>query len=78
MKRVKPVDTNFCRLLKGKNPYGMLEGGENDWLAFDDANTIFWCVKHWVPVGLTMGRSSQAGALKRGHASSAGIEDHLW
>lgn len=45
MKRIKPVDTKFCRFLKGKNPFGTVEGGSNDWYVFDDANTIFWCVK---------------------------------
>ena len=45
MKRVKPVDTKFCRFLKAKNPFGTLEGGENDWYVLEDANTIYWCVK---------------------------------
>ena len=45
MKRVKPTDTNFCRFLKAKNPFGNLEGGANDWYVYDDANTIYWCVK---------------------------------
>ena len=45
MKRVKPENTNFCRFLKAKNPYGTLEGGANDWYVIDDANSIYWCVK---------------------------------
>ena len=45
MKRVKSIDTNFCRYLKAKNPFGTLEGGTGDWYVFDDANTIYWCVK---------------------------------
>lgn len=45
MKSVKPVDTKFCRFLKAKNPFGTLEGGDNDWYVLEDANTIYWCVK---------------------------------
>lgn len=45
MKKISPIDTQFCRFLKAKNPFGALEGGQNDWYMLDDANTIFWCVK---------------------------------
>jgi hypothetical protein len=45
MKSVKPVDAKFCRFLKAKNPFGTIEGGDNDWYVMEDANTIYWCVK---------------------------------
>ncbi len=45
MKKVNPVDTKFCRFLKAKNPFGTLEGGDNDWYVLEDSNTIYWCVK---------------------------------
>ncbi|NJN27988.1 MAG: hypothetical protein HC819_19455 [Cyclobacteriaceae bacterium] len=45
MKRVTPLETKFCRFLKAKNPFGTLEGGNDDWYTYDDANTIYWCVK---------------------------------
>ena len=45
MKVVKPIDTRFCKFLKAKNPFGTIEGGGNDWYTYDDANTIYWCVK---------------------------------
>jgi hypothetical protein len=45
MKTVKPLNTKFCKFLKAKNPFGTLEGGSNEFYTFDDANTIYWCVK---------------------------------
>lgn len=45
MEKIKPIDMKFCRFLKAKNPFGTLEGGSNDWYVYDDANTIYWCVK---------------------------------
>ena len=45
MKKVNAIDTKFCRFLKAKNPFGTLEGGDNDWYVQEDANTIYWCVK---------------------------------
>jgi hypothetical protein len=35
----------LCRYLKGKNPFGTLEGGDQPWRVTDDPNTIYWCVK---------------------------------
>ncbi|WP_299529934.1 hypothetical protein [Ulvibacterium sp.] len=35
---------NICKFLRARNPYGMMEGGENPWLLLDDANTICWCI----------------------------------
>jgi len=35
----------FCRFLKAKNSFGMLEGGDNHWFEIADASTQFWCVK---------------------------------
>lgn len=40
-----PDNAQFCRFLKAKNPFGTLEGGNHDWVTYDDANTIYWCVK---------------------------------
>lgn len=37
--------TTYCKFLRGKNPYGILEGGENPWLIPFESNTITWCVK---------------------------------
>jgi hypothetical protein len=45
MKEVKPLDIKHCRYLKSKNPFGTLEGGDNPRFVYDDANTIYWCVK---------------------------------
>ena len=35
----------FCRDLRAKNPFGLLEGGENPWRLFEDSNTISWCIR---------------------------------
>ncbi|MCB9271283.1 MAG: hypothetical protein H6561_17260 [Lewinellaceae bacterium] len=40
-----PEQKVYCRHLRAKNPYGMMEGGEHPWYLLDDSNTIFWCVK---------------------------------
>lgn len=45
MKKIDPLNTKFCRFLKAKNPFGTLEGGQHEWYTYDDANTIYWCVK---------------------------------
>ncbi|MGK7393382.1 MAG: hypothetical protein ACNS62_02375 [Candidatus Cyclobacteriaceae bacterium M3_2C_046] len=45
MQKIDPTKTPFCRFLKAKNPYGTLEGGNQGWFTYDDANTIYWCVK---------------------------------
>jgi len=45
MNEGKPVNRNFCRFLKSKNPFGTFQGGDDDSFVLDDANTIFWCVK---------------------------------
>ncbi|WP_422082294.1 hypothetical protein [Ulvibacterium sp.] len=39
-----PNKKNICKFLRARNPYGMMEGGENPWLLLDDANTICWCI----------------------------------
>lgn len=36
--------SGLCRLLKGKTPYGSLEGGNIPWLLLEDAATIYWCL----------------------------------
>lgn len=41
---IKPVDHAICKYLRARNPYGMMEGGEDPWLLLDDANTICWCI----------------------------------
>ena len=41
----KTEHNKLCRNLRIKNPYGMLEDGENDWLLLDDINSICWCIK---------------------------------
>ncbi|MDN5213497.1 hypothetical protein QQ020_15610 [Fulvivirgaceae bacterium BMA12] len=45
MKNIEPSNIKFCRFLRSKNPYGSLEGGENEWYLIDDANSICWCIK---------------------------------
>ena len=45
MQKIQPNNTPFCRFLKAKNPFGTLEGGNQEWFTYDDANTIYWCVK---------------------------------
>ncbi len=45
MKNSKTERTDICRYLKGKNPFGTLEGGSQPWTVTDDPNTIYWCVK---------------------------------
>jgi len=44
MKDLKPVEGKICKYLRARNPYGMMEGGENPWYLLDDANTICWCI----------------------------------
>ncbi len=44
MKEIKPIKGKICKYLRARNPYGMMEGGENPWLLLDDANTISWCI----------------------------------
>ncbi len=44
MKEIKPIEGRICKCLRGRNPYGMTEGGENPWYLLDDANTIYWCI----------------------------------
>ena len=45
MKVVKPLNTKFCRFLKAKNPFGTVEGGSSEFYTYDEANTIYWCIK---------------------------------
>lgn len=45
MKEVKPLNVQYCRFLKAKNPFGTVEGGGHEWYTYDDANTIYWCIK---------------------------------
>ena len=47
----KPDKKGICKSLRARNPYGMMEGGENPWLLLDDANTISWCVSSGGAVG---------------------------
>ena len=44
MDHSKPGNLSICKFLRARNPYGMMEGGENPWLLLDDANTISWCI----------------------------------
>lgn len=37
--------SGYCKYLRAKNPYGLLEGGENPWLIPFESNTICWCIK---------------------------------
>ncbi|MGI9530618.1 hypothetical protein [Lutimonas sp.] len=42
---MKSKNNSICKYLRARNPYGMMEGGEQPWLLLDDANTICWCIK---------------------------------
>ena len=44
MEENKPSKKSICKFLRARNPYGMMEGGEQPWLLMDDANTICWCI----------------------------------
>lgn len=41
----------YCRYLRGKNAYGLLEGGDKPFLNFDPATTTYWCLRTMGPVG---------------------------
>ncbi len=45
MPKEKEKSPLYCKFLRAKNPYGLLEGGENPWLLPFESNTICWCVK---------------------------------
>ncbi len=45
MERNKTTNKIICRYLRAKSPFGSFEGGENEWLFMDDANTICWCIQ---------------------------------
>jgi hypothetical protein len=51
MKHEKNTAARACRYLKSKNQFGSLEGGDEPFVTFDDANAIYWCVKSIGPVG---------------------------
>ncbi len=44
MEDTTPGKKGICKFLRARNPYGMMEGGENPWHLLDDANTICWCI----------------------------------
>lgn len=44
MAEKKPIKLSICKFLRARNPYGMMEGGDNPWYLLDDANTICWCI----------------------------------
>jgi hypothetical protein len=48
---IKPLNNKFCRYLKAKSPYGLIEGGGHPWYLLDKANTICWCIKSSHGVG---------------------------
>ena len=51
MEENKPNKLSICKFLRARNPYGMMEGGDNPWLLLDDANTICWCISSAGAVG---------------------------
>ncbi len=51
MDKSKPSKISICKFLRARNPYGMMEGGDNPWLLLDDANTICWCINSAGAVG---------------------------
>ncbi|WKK65098.1 hypothetical protein [Lutimonas zeaxanthinifaciens] len=51
----------ICKFLRARNPYGMMEGGEQPWLLLDDANTICWCINSAGGVGPDNGLVSTSG-----------------
>ncbi len=44
MEENKSNKLSICKFLRARNPYGMMEGGDNPWFLLDDANTICWCI----------------------------------
>lgn len=44
MEHTKPNKISICKFLRARNPYGMMEGGDDPWLLLDDANTTCWCI----------------------------------
>ena len=51
MEETKSDKKDICKSLRARNPYGMMEGGENPWLLLDDANTICWCISTGGAIG---------------------------
>jgi len=51
MDNSKPSNMSICKFLRARNPYGMMEGGDNPWFLLDDANTICWCINSAGAVG---------------------------
>ncbi|MEO1010987.1 MAG: hypothetical protein AAFX53_06740 [Bacteroidota bacterium] len=51
MENGKTEKKDICKSLRARNPYGMMEGGENPWLLLDDANTICWCISSGGAIG---------------------------
>jgi hypothetical protein len=35
----------YCRFLRAKNSFGMLEGDDGFWSGIEDPATQYWCVK---------------------------------
>ena len=53
-----------CKFLRARNPYGMMEGGDNPWHLLDDANTISWCINSAGAVGPDNGLVSPVECTK--------------
>ena len=51
MDKAKTNKINICKSLRGRNPFGMMEGGDAPWLLLDDANTICWCISSSAAMG---------------------------
>jgi hypothetical protein len=51
MEENKSNKLSICKFLRARNPYGMMEGGDNPWCLLDDANTICWCISSAGAVG---------------------------
>ena len=61
---MKSKNNNICKFLRARNPYGMMEGGDQPWLLLDDANTICWCINAAGAVGPDNGLVSTKSCIE--------------
>jgi hypothetical protein len=54
---------DYCRFLRAKNPFGLLEGGGTPFM-LEDANTICWCIKTQAGMGPDHGLVEPASCTK--------------
>ena len=70
----KLPDQNLCKFLRAKNPYGLLEGGNNPWVLPFESNTICWCIKANGGAGPDGGLVSPELCIEGRRCYASGIE----